>query len=136
MSAFHCGSCAEVLVETLGTHEAMGSPDAQAFASWAQVPIGILAATDGVSLGVEQGGGHRQDDVMDPGGGEGVGRVDLVRGGAIAEIPKVVRAGGRVAGKLVYQQLAPRRGPLLGFRQWRLLEPGQPDPHLHHPRDP
>ena len=47
---------------------------------------------------------------MDAGGGEGVARVDLVRGGAIAEIPEVIRAGGRVAGELDGGQKADGRG--------------------------
>ena len=72
--------------------------------------VRILTAADRVPLGVEQGRGHRQHDFMDAGCAEGVGRVDLVGGRAVAEIPEMVRTRCGGAGELDRRLQADRSG--------------------------
>ena len=72
--------------------------------------IGVLAATDRVSFGVEEGRGDRQDDFMRTGIQKAVAGVDLIGGFSISEVPEVGGAEGREALELDGCVEANRRG--------------------------
>ena len=71
--------------------------------------IGVLTATDRVSLGVQEGV-DRFNDFMRTGIQEAVAGVDLVRGFSISEVPEVGGTEGRQALKLNGGVEANRRG--------------------------
>ena len=62
--------------------------------------LGVLTATDGVALGIEQGGGHGQEDGVVAGSGVHMDGVDRTGKGAVSEIPAVLGTRGGLAGEL------------------------------------
>ena len=62
--------------------------------------IGVLAATNGISFGVEQWNSHRKKDFLRAGSAEWVSGIDCIGVVTVAKIPKVRRAWCRETLKL------------------------------------